>query len=195
MAMLLTGDNGTEFELGLIEETLDEDIQDGESDDKTLTLSFRVATAEDSWEESAPCLNTFEVTNLVDWLDGVAGRRPDIAELELLQPELRFSIVGDRGDSVTLRIDFHINDRPDRFEVDPGADADHIDLKLARAQVRAAVDELKRDISELHLSSRSQVEDSGLGEVAAPGEDLNMIDDVEARPPGMGDGEDNAGER
>ena len=34
MAMLLSGENGTEFELGLIEETLDEDMQDGDADDK-----------------------------------------------------------------------------------------------------------------------------------------------------------------
>src|SRR5262245_4894361 len=98
MAMLLTGDNGTEFELGLIEDTLEEDLQDGADDDTTLTLSFRVATREEEWEETAPVLNTFELSNLIAWLEGVAIRKPDIAEVELLEPELRFSVVGDRGD-------------------------------------------------------------------------------------------------
>jgi len=177
MAMLLTGENGTEFELGLIEESLDDDLQDGEGDDKTLTLSFRVATPDDSWEETAPCLNTFEVNNLVEWLEGIAGVRPDMPELELLEPELRFSVVGDRGDQVTLRIDFHIKDRPEKYEVDADTDADHVDIKIARPQVRAAVEELKRDLEELRLSPRSNVVDSELGEVAAPSEE---VEDVEA---------------
>jgi hypothetical protein len=177
MAMLLTGENGTEFELGLIEESLDDDLQDGEGDDKTLTLSFRVATPDDSWEETAPCLNTFEVNNLVEWLEGIAGVRPDMPELELLEPELRFSVVGDRGNQVTLRIDFHIKDRPEKYEVDADTDADHVDIKIARPQVRAAVEELKRDLEELRLSPRSNVVESELGEVAAPSEE---VEDVEA---------------
>jgi hypothetical protein len=189
MAMLLAGENGTEFELGLIEETLDEDLQDGEGDDKTLTLSFRVATPEESWEETSPCLNTFEVNNLVDWLEGIVGVRPDMPELELLEPELRFSVVGDRGDQVTLRIDFHIKDRPEKHQVDSDTDADHVNIKIARPQVRAAVEELKRDLEELQLSPRSNVVESELGEVAAPAEEL--IEDIEAEE--TGEGEDNTG--
>lgn len=196
MSMLLTGDNGTEFELGLIEETLDEDIQDGADDEKTLTLSFRVVTRDEEWEETAPCLNTFEVTNLVEWLEGVALRKPDIAEVELLEPELRFSLVGDRGENVTLRIDFHIKDGPERPGVDTPADVDHIDIKLDRKQVRAAMDELKRDLEELHIAGGAERSaDEALGDVVAPDEDLNIIDEIESEPPGAGSGEDNAGER
>jgi hypothetical protein len=195
MSMLLTGDNGTEFELGLIEETLEEDLQDGADDDKTLTLSFRVATPEEEWEQTAPVLNIYELTNLIDWLEGVAIRKPDTAEVELLEPELRFSVVGDRGDSVTLRIDFHIQDRPESLDVNPPSDADHIDLKLDRKQVRAALDELKRDIEELHLPGRARTDADELTDVAAPDEDLNLIDEIEPEPPGAGSGEDNAGER
>src|SRR2546430_363408 len=95
-----------------------------------------------------------------------------------------------------LLIDFHINDRPDRHKVDADTEVDHIDIKLDRSQVRAAAAELKRDLGELHLS---RAEDPGadeqLSDLAAPGEDLNMIDEVEPEPPGMGEGEDNAGER
>ena len=195
MAMLLTGDNGTEFELGLIEETLEEDLQDGADDDKTLTLSFRVVTREEEWEETAPVLNTYEISNLAEWLEGVATRKPDIAEVELLEPELRFSVVGDRGDSVTLRIDFHIKDRPESLDVNPSTDADHIDLKLDRQQVRAALDELKRDIEELNLPGRARTDADERTELAAPDEDLNLIDEIESEPPGAGRGEDNAGER
>jgi hypothetical protein len=196
MSMLLAGENGTEFELGLIEETLDEDLQDGDGDDKTVTLSFRVATREEEWEETAPCLNTFEVNNLVEWLEGVATRRPDPAELELLEPELRFSVVGDRGEQVTLRIDFHIKDRPENLDVDAPTDADHIDIKLDRKQVRAATGELKRDLEELHLAKREMSStQEQMEELAAPEEDLNLLDQIESEPPGAGEGEDNAGER
>src|SRR5436190_1518230 len=122
MAMLLAGENGTEFELGLIDERMTE-IQDGARDDVALVISFRVATADDSWEETAPCLNTFEVTNLLEWLEGVCGDRPDLAEIELLGPELRFKVIGSNGDNVTIRITFHIKDRPDEFDVDAPTDA------------------------------------------------------------------------
>lgn len=195
MAMLLTGDDGTEFELGLIAERL-ADLQDDEGDDTALTLSFRVATPDEEWEESAPCLNLFEVTNLAEWLEGVIGERPEVPELELLEPDLRFSIVGDGGKAVTLRIGFHNADRPEEMGVDAETEADHVDIKLDRAQIRAAVAQLRSDLAELNLDHREDLSGEGdLAQVPEPDEDLNMIDGISAKPPFAGDGEDNAGNR
>jgi hypothetical protein len=156
--MLLAGENGTEFELGLIEDRLDE-IQDGEGDDTALTISFRVATPQEEWEETAPSINAYELKNLVEWLEGVVGRRPDVPELELLEPELKFSVVGDRGDQVTLRINFHLEARPEEYRIDAPTDVDHVDIKIAREQVRAAAQELKRDLEELDLAKEKEEEE------------------------------------
>ncbi len=195
MAMLLFGDDGTEFELGLIEDRL-EDTQDDFGDDTALTLSFRVATPNEQWEETAPCINTFELTNLAEWLEGICRNQPEMPELELLDPELKFSIVGDRGSSVTIRIDFHLADRPEEYGVDAPTDVDHVDIKLDRAQVRAAVAQLRSDLHDLNLNHKDDLKDEAdMGQIQAPAEDLNMIDEIMDHPPNAGSGEDNAGNR
>jgi hypothetical protein len=195
MAMLLAGENGTEFELGLIPDRLD-DIQDSYGDDTALTITFRVATPQEQWEESSPCLNIYELTNLVEWLEGLLGNRPEIPELELLEPELRFSVVGNKGDTVTIRIDFHVLDRPPEMDVDSDTDVDHVDIKLDREHVKSALAQLKEDLADLHLNLKDDLRaEDDMGQVSTPDEDLNMIDEIVDEPPFAGDGEDNAGER
>jgi hypothetical protein len=195
MAMLLAGENGTEFELGLIADRID-DIQDSYGDDTTITISFRVATPQEEWEETAPCLNIFEITNLAEWLEGLVGLRPEIGELELLAPELKFSVVGDKGDRVTIRIDFHLAERPEINEVDSQTDQDHVDIRLERSQIQAALAQLKQDLKELNLNLKDDI-DGGQdqAQISRPDEDLNIIDQITPYPEGMGRGEDNAGER
>src|SRR5438477_11393730 len=100
MSMLLKSDDGAEFELALIEDRFPQ-IQDDANDSTYLTLSFRVAAGDETWEETAPMVNIFELNTLQEWLSAVGNGSPDIPELELLEPELRFSIIGDSGDTVT----------------------------------------------------------------------------------------------
>jgi len=195
MAMLLAGENGTEFELGLIPDRLD-DIQDSYGDDTAITVTFRVATPEEEWEETAPVLNAFEIKNLAEWLEGIVGLRPEIGELELLEPELKFSVVGDNGDRVTIRIDFHLEERPAELNVDSDTDMDHVELEMERSQVRIALQQLRDDLKDLNLPLKDDLMgDADMGQVRRGDDDLNMIDQVTPEPEGMGDGEDNAGER
>jgi hypothetical protein len=195
MAMLLAGEDGTEFELGLLADRLD-DFQDSFGDDTAITVSFRVATQDDEWEETAPVLNAFEIKNLAEWLEGIVGLRPEIGELELLEPELKFSVVGDNGDRVTIRIDFHLEKRPEEYGVDSDTDADHVDIKIERSQVRVALEQLREDLRDLNLNIKDDIDGTkDMGQVRGGEDDLNMIDQVTPEPEGMGDGEDNAGER
>jgi len=197
MAMLLQGENGTEFELSLIEDQ-PTDVQDGFGDDTALTLGFRVATMDESWEESSPCPNLFEVQNLLEWLQAVAQGTPDEAEVELLSAELRFLIVKDLGDKgVVLRVGFHLEGRPEEFSVDAETtEVDHVDMKLGRDQLRVAVAQLRRDLEELHADAEDDIDGMDpLAQVSRPDPDLAIIDDEIPEPPGAGDGEDNAGGR
>ncbi|HYE63365.1 MAG TPA: hypothetical protein VD997_15340 [Phycisphaerales bacterium] len=195
MAMLLAGENGNEFELGLIADRLD-DIQDSYGDDTSITVTFRVATGEEEWEETAPVLNYFEIKNLAEWLEGIVGLRPEIGELELLEPELKFSVVKDTGETVTIRVEFHLADRPRELNVDAETDADHVDIRLDRSQVRVALQQLREDLKDLNLPLKDDLAgEADMGQVRRGDEDLNMIDQVTPEPEGMGDGEDNAGER
>jgi hypothetical protein len=152
MVMLLRGEDGNEFELGLIEDRLAE-IQDGYGDASMLTLSFRVATPDESWEETAPCLNTYEVRNLAEWLDAVgqgSAQPGELAELDLLEPELNFAVIKDTGEEVTVRVGFHLDDRPEVYEVDsPTNEASHVDLRLPRDHLRIAAAQLREEIEDL----------------------------------------------
>ena len=194
MAMTLIGRNGTEFELGVTRESLPE-TQDGAGDERWATITFRAARGDDSWEESSPCLNLFELTNLAEWLEGLTGTEGETGTLELVEPELAFDVIKQSAETVTIRVGFHLDDRPEETRVDAPTDAHHLDLLLERPRVAAAAAELRRIIADLDR----QPKDDLLGErdVGALGEadaDLNLVDDIAPEPPFAGRGEDNAGE-
>lgn len=149
MPMLLKSDDGKEFELAIIEEPLS-DPQDGFGDSSFATVSFRVATTDEEWEETAPSFNTYELGNLAEWLEAVAGAGGDEAEIDLLEPELNFQVVKDEGDRVTIRVRFSLEDRPEEMGVDaPTTEARAIDIRVSRKTVGAAAAELKSDLSGL----------------------------------------------
>jgi hypothetical protein len=177
--MLLKSDDGAEFELALIEDRFPE-LQDDAADSNYTTITFRVATPDESWEETAPCMNLFELKNLEEWLQAVARGTPEEAELELLEPELKFSVAGDTGDQVTLRIGFHLEDRPEEFSVDsPTDEADFVDIRTSRPKIAAAAAELHHDLTAaatVHPSTQAAAEeDSGI--IGIPDEALGLIDE------------------
>ncbi|HZW07419.1 MAG TPA: hypothetical protein VFF65_09860 [Phycisphaerales bacterium] len=200
--MLIRGENGNELELGFSRESLPE-VQDGTGDDGWATVNVRVATADDEWEENAPCLNLFEFVNLAEWLESIAGMRGDEAEIELLQPELKFSVVkasatrGGEG-TVTIRVAFQLSERPEEFNVDADTDeADHLDLRIPRDEALVAAAALRENLRQLRINNLKDdilgTRDAGV--LGQSDDDLNLIDRVTRDPPGAGDGEDNAGER
>jgi hypothetical protein len=198
MSMLLKGTNGSEFELDLTREERP-DPQDGFGDGNWATVNFRAATADDSWEETAPAMNLFEFSELAQWLQTLGDSESgEVSELELLQPELKFSVAQQGPRDITLRIGFHLDGRPDEFEVDsPTDDAQYLDLHLSRASLRAAATGLRQSLDEVQRGTGKDDlrGDDGVGGLGVPEEDLGMIDRVSRHPPGAGTGEDNAGNR
>src|SRR5262245_2113050 len=103
MSMLLSGHNGNEFELGFIRDSLPE-AQDGLGDANLVTATFRFASQTAAWEEDAPGLNVFEFNNLADWLAALSDDMDTLSgpsDIDLLQPELRFSVTDQSKDEVT----------------------------------------------------------------------------------------------
>jgi hypothetical protein len=192
MPMLLKGEEGNEFELALIEDRL-ADVQDSYGDTGYATISFRVATSDEEWEETAPCLNLFEVKNLAEWLDSVA-KDPSVritgdeAEMELLEPELVFKVVKDTGEYVTLRVGFHLDGRPEEMGVDAETDeAARVDLRLTREQIRVGVEALRRDLEQVDKPMKDDLTgDEDLGEVRPPEANLGL-GDIAGREAGMED--------
>jgi hypothetical protein len=197
MSMLLKGHNGNEFELAFSRDSLP-DPQDGFGDGRWTTAMFRAATAEESWEETAPAINLYEFTNLAEWLEAVGRGSPEVSEIELLEPELKFTVSQQGDRSVTLRIAFHLQQRPEVFNVDAMTDeAEYIDVQVSRENVLAAGRELRALLVELDRDTgkddlRGEHDSGAMG---LPDEGLNYIDRIEPTPPGAGRGEDNAGNR
>jgi hypothetical protein len=190
MAMLLRGDNENEFELALVQDQYPE-VQDGFRDSGFVTVSFRVGTPEESWEETAPVMNLYELKTLVEWLRAVSLGAPEVAEVDLLEPGLNFSVSRNGGDTVTIRIGFHLENRPEEFRIDaPTDEAEFVDVRVLREQVGPAAAELERDL-EAAIAGRAGDNAAMLGVAGAPDNDLNMLpDDAESEFPQLLDERD-----
>lgn len=201
--MLLKGIDGNELELSFVRETLPE-TQDGFGDEAWCTVIVRAATGEDEWEENAPCLNVFEFTNLAEWLEAVGAAQdatgsPEVSEIELLEPELKFSVAKGDQNAVKIRVGFHLEERPEEFGVDaPTPEATYIDIQVNREVCLAAASSLRSAIET--VTGKNPGKDDLLGEqspgvMGLPDDDLNLIDGESEEPPGAGFGEDNSGAR
>src|SRR6185295_7454148 len=106
--VMLKGRNGNEVEIAFSRDSLP-DPQDGFGDSECFTAVVRGATADDSWEESSPCLGSTEFRNLADWLEAVgSGSEGESSEVELLEPELKFSVMQENPSGVGIRVNFHL---------------------------------------------------------------------------------------
>jgi hypothetical protein len=183
--MLLKSEDGKEFELALIADRLP-DPQDGFGDSTDATISVRVATNEEEWEETAPCLNLYEIHTLADWLDAVAGGGSGggggDGEVDILESDLNFKVVKDHGDWVVIRVRFKLEDRPQEYSVDAETtEASHVDLKLRRSLLRGAVVQLRSDLRDFELPAKDDL--SGDEEVMAESDDADgQMSRMEARP-------------
>ncbi|MFG0329692.1 MAG: hypothetical protein ACF8PN_07320 [Phycisphaerales bacterium] len=152
MPMLLKGVDGTEFELALIDDEFPDLAEDAEADHSAV-VSFRVAMPEESWEETAPVINLFEIQSLLDWLDAIAEGRPHEREVELLEPNLSFAVLDESEETVAIRIGFHLENRPEWAVIDaPTDEAGAVRLVLTRELVRDAVESLRADLRETTAS-------------------------------------------
>lgn len=146
---LADADGEIEFELALIEQRL-EDLQDEERDDRFATISFRVGTRDDSWEETAPSINLYQLKSLADWLEAVEDGRPEMERIELLEINLSFDLQEESPEQVTLVVGFHLENRPEWAMIDaPTDEAGFIRLRISREDAGVAGRELRADLREI----------------------------------------------
>jgi hypothetical protein len=198
MSVLLKGRDGSELELAFVREALP-DVQDGQGDSAWFTVVVRAETAEDSWEDTSPCLSSYEFHNLADWLEVAArGREGEVGEVDMLEPGLNFAITRQDQAGVGIRVTFELTQRPEELGVGGGDAPDHtrLDLYLERDVLLSAAAALNLALDEMDQEPRDDILGEGdLGVGGAPSLDLNLLDSIEPEPPGAGDGEDSAGNR
>jgi hypothetical protein len=87
--VILEGTNGRRLELTLVAYEFPE-IEDDRWDSNWLVVRISAADDTDSWTAEDPCLLTWEVDELADWLDAVAEPPATVADLEFTEPNLMF---------------------------------------------------------------------------------------------------------
>jgi hypothetical protein len=110
----------------------------------------------------------------------VGSTAPEESEVELLEPELRFSVIRNGGSRVTIRVGFHLEKRPEVFEVDaPTDEADWVDIRTTREEVLEAAEELRENIKRVTAPVAG---DEEWGMQGAPDDQLNLISDEGISP-------------
>src|SRR6185312_7650655 len=74
-----------------------------EYDSNWLRIEGQVHHPRGQWSFQDPCLLTYEVSRLADWLDALAQEKPDSDQIDFTEPNLSFRIVGSAA-FVLLRV-------------------------------------------------------------------------------------------
>lgn len=136
--VLLEGTDGRRLELTLVGYEFP-DLEDDEWDADWLVVRISAADDPDVWTAEDPCLLTWEVDELADWLDAVADAPGAVHDLEFIEPNLTFERIEVDG-AGGVRAWFDDAFRPP--EVPPDEDV-LIDFLLAPAALRAAAASLR----------------------------------------------------
>ena len=101
--MLLAGHDGTHVEIAPV--GYEFPVAEDGYDLNWLTVRAKVTTNGARWGGSAPCLLTWELAGLCEWLAAQASSvEPAEAALDFLEPELEFCVVERTDSALTLRV-------------------------------------------------------------------------------------------
>ena len=77
-------------------------------DSDWLNIHVRVTHPRGAWSKTDPCLLTYELAQLVAWLNSIAEDSPAHAEEEFLEPELRFEWFGEDKNILRVYLDYSL---------------------------------------------------------------------------------------
>ena len=81
-------------------------------DSNWLTVRVRVEHPRGTWAAEDPCMLTYDVPALADWLEAVGAGHEDDAEHGFLEPNLLFRVLTDAGGNRIVRVFFELELRP-----------------------------------------------------------------------------------
>ena len=140
--MILYGRNGEEFSLLVIDYEFP-DIVDDEWDSNWLLIETKAKLEGKSWAVIDPCLLTWEVLWLVNWLEAISYGDLSIDEVNFLEPNLHFRLEGHKNKQIVIGVFFELENKPKWLEA-TGEDEVFIDLNLSPEKIYAWVNELKK---------------------------------------------------
>lgn len=140
--MVLHGRNGEEFSLRIIDYEFP-DIKNDEWDSNWLLIETKVTLDGESWLMTDPCLLTWEVMWLANWLKAISHEDLAIEEVGFLEPNLYCKLVDYNKNRVVIRVFFELENKPKWVEA-TGGDEVSIDLCLSPKEVCDWVNDITR---------------------------------------------------
>lgn len=90
--MRITSASGDEFQLVIVRYQFP-DVHEDRWDSNWLIVNGTVAAAGEKWVFTEPCVTTFELADLADWLDELAVNGGQASAFEFTEPNLKFAYV------------------------------------------------------------------------------------------------------
>ena len=117
-------------------------------DSNWLIIETDITTPHRSWQASDPCLLTYEVEQLAQWLEQAANGTPDNRVCHFIEPCLQFELYDHEGGERYLRVVFDLELRPDwQIERTRQRDDTWIDLQVDRQKLLEAAQALREQLA------------------------------------------------
>ena len=93
--MRITSAAGDEFQLVIVRYQFP-DVHEDRWESNWLIVNGTVAAAGEKWVFTEPCVTTFELADLADWLDELVTNGAEPSAFEFTEPNLKFTYVPSR---------------------------------------------------------------------------------------------------
>ena len=144
--MLLAGHDGTQVEIAPV--AYEFPVADDGYDLNWLTVRAKVKTSAARWGGTDPCLLTWELRRLCEWLAAHASStEPAEATLDFLEPELEFSVVEGTETDLILKITTR-HGLAGLWGTRPPDDERSVEIRLSKEAVSKAAAELTVEAKE-----------------------------------------------
>jgi hypothetical protein len=114
-------------------------------DSNWLHIYLSVKSKLGDWQTIDPSLLTWEVEEIIKWLDDLSKQKVNIeTSIEFIEPNLSFEFIQDESNEKIIRIKFNLESRPksakDEIEY-------YVDCRMTCEQLKQAANELSQELS------------------------------------------------
>jgi hypothetical protein len=126
------------------------DITEGLWESNWLVVSGAVTRDDESWSFVVPCVTTFELTDLAEWLEKLADGAADPPQIAFTEPNLEFSY--SHVVAPVLRVRFAHASAPPRMKYsDEAVEGVVLEFPLAELDPRAAAADVRNALMDFPI--------------------------------------------
>ena len=147
--MKLQAESGDAFEFAVLRYEFP-DITEDRWDSNWLVVSGHVRSGEQVWQFVEPCVTTFELAELAEWLGALGSGPQRDAEYAFTEPHLKFSYVVDPEPRLRVRFAHKIAP-PWLTEFARKALGFHLEFPISEVDAQAVIEDLRRTLIEFPI--------------------------------------------